>query len=129
VNFALHITRRVLVAAALIAGVAPATAAARSSAITHRFAPATDVTVSFTLPKHRTSGELIRFKVNRVSVVRTRTGTLRLTLKGRRSRGIRAGRRGNLRVVVTLSGTSGRRVSGDCAQAHGRVAADHDGRR
>jgi hypothetical protein len=83
--------------------------------------------VSFTLPKHRTSGELIRFKVNRVSVVRTRTGTLRLTLKGRRSRGIRAGRRGNLRVVVTLSGTSGRvnlKVGGKVVSLRGKFVAE-----
>ena len=125
-SLALDITRPVAVAAALVAGVAPATAAARTSAVTHRFAPAANVTVSFKLAKHRTSGELVRFKTNRVSVVRTRGGTLRLTAKGRHSRGVRASRRGT-RVVVTLSGTTGRvklKVATKTVSLRGRFVAE-----
>jgi hypothetical protein len=108
VTFPRHITCPVLAVAALVAALAPATAAARTNTVTHRFAPASEVTVSFTLRTHRASGELVRFKRNRVSVVRTRTGTLKLTAKGRHSGGLTAARKRSRRVVITLSGTSGR---------------------
>jgi hypothetical protein len=127
VSFVLDITRPVVVAAALVAGVAPATAAARTSAVTHRFAPAADVTVSFKLPKHRTSGQLLRFETNRVSVVRSRSGTLRLIVKRRHSKGVRVSRRGSRRVVVTLSGTSGRvklKVGGKAVSLRGKFVAE-----
>jgi hypothetical protein len=108
VRFAHYIARRALVAVALVAAFAPASAVARTSTITHTFASAADITVSFTLPRHPTSGELVRFKRNHVSVVRTRNETLSLRAKGRRSRGIGAPRKRSRRVVVTLSQTSGR---------------------
>jgi len=103
-----HIRCLPLVAAAAVAALVPSAALARTDAVTHRFAPAADVTVSFALTKHRASGELVRFKSNRVSLVRSRTGALTLRARGRRSGHLVAARHGNRRVVVTLSGTRGR---------------------
>ena len=91
----------ILVVLAIVA--MPAAAGAK----THRFAPATDVTVSFGLAKRHASGTLIRFARNRVSLGRTRAGALTLYAGGRRTRPV-AARSSRPRVVVSLSAISGR---------------------
>jgi hypothetical protein len=93
----------VVAAAAVLA--LPTAAGARPDARTHRFAPATDVTVSFALAKHRRAGTLIRFTRNRISLVRQR-GKLVLRTKDRHSRGVRAPRGRKHRIVVTLAATT-----------------------
>jgi hypothetical protein len=106
VPFAHHITRAAFTIV-LVAAVPPATAAARSHSHTHRFALATEVQVSFKLPKRHGSGTVIRFARNHVSVVRTRHGALTLRAKGhRRKRVARAARRHG-RVIVSLSAING----------------------
>jgi hypothetical protein len=87
-----------LAAAAVLA--LPAAAGARTDTRTHRFAPATDVTVSFVLARHRVSGEIVRFTSNRVSLLRTRSGRVSLRARGRHTRRISARRH---RVVLTVS--------------------------
>jgi hypothetical protein len=74
----------------------------------HRFTPATEVTVSFTLTKRLAKGTLLRFARNRVSLARTPSGALALKAPGRRAR--RLARRGHrrMRVVVALSTVTGR---------------------
>jgi hypothetical protein len=89
----------------VVAIVAMPTAA---GAKTHRFAPATDVTVSFGLAKRHASGTVIRFARNRVSLSRTRAGALTLHASGRRTRPVHARGRRLPRVVVSLSAISGR---------------------
>jgi hypothetical protein len=96
-------TRTAALAAATVLAL-PATAGARTDT-THRFAPATDVTVSFAVPKSHISGEIVRFTSNNVSLIRTRSGALSLRTRGRHTRRIRAGRH---RVVLTLSTSSQR---------------------
>jgi hypothetical protein len=98
----------VVAAAALL--VLPAAAGARSDTSTHRFAPATDVTVSFVLARHRVSGVIVRFTSNRVSLTRTASGALSLRTSGRHTRRIASPRHRKSRIVVTLSGSS-RRVT------------------
>ena len=75
---------------------------------THRFAPATEVTVSFALPKPKGSGTLIRFALNRVSLVRSRGGALSLRAPGRRARRITTRGHRRKRIVVALSAINGR---------------------
>jgi hypothetical protein len=89
------------VAVALL--VLPTAATARGQTTTHRFAPAADVTVSFSLTKHRARGTMLRFSANRVSLVRTRSGRLRLQRGQRHSRRVVAPRHRRTRVVTTLS--------------------------
>src|SRR4051812_22431695 len=81
---------------------------AAAGAKTHRFAPATDVTVSFGLAKRHPSGTLIRFARNRVSLSRTRGGALMLHASSRRTRPVTARGRRLPRVVISLSAISGR---------------------
>jgi hypothetical protein len=119
--------RCVAVAVAVaVALAAPTVAAARASSRTHRFAPAPEVTVSFILAKHRMSGEIIRFASNRVSIVRSRKGTLRLRAEGH-TRRLAAPRHRRPRVVVRLSGTSGKvqiRVGRKTASLSGTFSAE-----
>jgi hypothetical protein len=96
------------VAVALL--VLPTAATARGQTRTHRFAPAADVTVSFSLTKHRARGTVLGFSTNRVSLVRTRSGRLRLQRGHRHSPRIAAPRHRRTRVVTTLS-VSLRRVT------------------
>lgn len=107
VPFANHITRTAL-AVALCAAVAPTAAAARTHSRTHHFGPATEVRVSFKLPKRHRAGTVIRFARNHVSVVRTRHGALTLHAKGHRPKRIPRAVRRHGRVVVTLSAVNGR---------------------
>jgi hypothetical protein len=86
----------------------PTVAGARTDARTHRFAPATEVTVSFVLAKHRASGTIIRFTTNHVSLTRTRGGRLSLRTRSHHTRRLAALRHRRSRVVVTLSGINGR---------------------
>jgi hypothetical protein len=73
----------------------------------HRFQPATEVSVSFKLPKHRGAGTLIRFARNGVFVARRRNGSLTLRAqRGARKQISRTRRRG--RIVVSLSAVNGR---------------------
>jgi hypothetical protein len=112
----------VAVATALLV---PAAAHARTDTRVHRFAPATDVTVSFVLARHRTSGEIVRFKSNRVSVTRTRSGRLSLRTRGRHTRRIPARRH---RVVLMLSSSSGRatlKVGRRSASLRGASTLEH----
>jgi hypothetical protein len=104
VSVALHRTTTwtaALAAATVIA--LPTASGARTDTRTHRFAPATDVTVSFVLARHRGSGAIVRFTSNRVSLIRTRSGRLSLRIRGRHTRRIPARRH---RVVLTLSSSS-----------------------
>jgi hypothetical protein len=79
-----------------------------SEAKTHRFAPATDVTVSFQLPRGRLSGTLIRFARNHVSLTRSRRGALTLHVPGRRAQRVVPRSHHHRRAVVALSAISGR---------------------
>jgi hypothetical protein len=97
-------TRAAALAAAVVLAL-PAAAGARIDTRTHRFAPATDVTVSFVLARHHASGEIVRFTSNRVSLIRTRSGLLSLRTRGRHTRRISSRRH---RVVLTLSSSSRR---------------------
>ena len=81
---------------------------AAAEAKTHRFAPATDVTVSFGLAKRDASGTLIRFARNRVSLSRNRAGALTLRASGRRTRRIAGRGHRRPRVVMSLSTITGR---------------------
>jgi hypothetical protein len=110
VTFVHHITRAalVLVLVLVAAAAVPTTAAARTKSHTHRFAPATEVRVSFKLPKRHQAGTVIRFARNHVSVVRTRRGALTLRAKGHRRKRIARAARRHGRVVVSLSAVNGR---------------------
>jgi hypothetical protein len=88
---------------ALAAAVAILVIPGAAEAKTHRFAPATDVSVSFRLPKGKAAGTLVRFSRNRVSVSRRRDGVLSLRVPGRRARQIVPRRHRGKRVVVALS--------------------------
>jgi hypothetical protein len=79
-----------------------------AEAKTHRFPPATEVEVSFKLPKHRRSGTLIRFVRNEVTVVRRRNGSLTLGARGKRPKRISHGSTRRRRIVVSLSALNGR---------------------
>jgi hypothetical protein len=79
-----------------------------AEAKTHRFAPATDVSVSFQLPKGRVSGTLIRFARNHVSLSRSRKGALTLHVPGRRAQRVLPRGHRRKRVVVALSTITGR---------------------
>ena len=81
---------------------------AAAEAKTHRFAPATDVTVSFGLAKRDASGTLIRFARNRVSLSRNRAGALTLRASGRRTRRVAGRGHRRPRVVISLSTITGR---------------------
>jgi hypothetical protein len=107
VTSAQQITRTAL-AVALAVAVAPATAAARTHAHTHRFALATEVRVSFKLPRRHGAGTVIRFARNRVSVVQTRHGALTLRAKGHHPKRIARAARRQGRVIVSLSAINGR---------------------
>lgn len=96
----------VLAAAAVLS--VPAAAGARTDTSTHRFAPATDVTVSFVLARHRVSGVIVRFTSNRVSLTRTASGALLLRKSGRHTRRIASPRHRKTRIVATLSAARGR---------------------
>ena len=76
-----------------------------AEAKTHRFAPATEVEVSFKLTHARLTGTLIRFERNRVALVRRRGGSLVLRASGRLARPVVV-RRG--RISVSLSAITGR---------------------
>jgi|tagenome__1003787_1003787.scaffolds.fasta_scaffold20983245_3 hypothetical protein len=119
--------RCIAVAAAAVPLAAPTPAAAGASSRTHRFAPAPEVTVSFALAKHRVSGEIIRFASNRVAIVRSRNGTLRLRADGQYTRRLAAPRHRRPRVVVRLSGMSGKvqiRVGRKTASLSGTFRAE-----
>jgi hypothetical protein len=107
VTFARHITRTALVVA-LLAVAVPTTAVARTQSRTHRFGLATEVRVSFKLPKRHAAGTVVRFARNHVSVVRTRHGALTLRAKGHRPKRIARAARRHGRVVVSLSAVNGR---------------------
>jgi hypothetical protein len=118
---------RCIAVATAVALAAPTVAAARARSRTHRFAPAPEVTLSFALAKHRVSGEIIRFASNRVSIVRSHGGTLRLRAKGQHTRRLAAPRHRRSRVVVRLSGTSGQvqiRVGHKAASLSGTFRAE-----
>jgi hypothetical protein len=89
--------------AALAAAVAVLAIPGAADAKTHRFAPASEVSVSFQIPKGKATGTLIRFGRNRVSVIRSRNGVLTLRVPGRRARHIALRRHSGKRVVVALS--------------------------
>jgi hypothetical protein len=93
---------------ALLVAVAVLAVPAVGAAKTHRFAPATEVTVSFALPKPKGSGTLIRFARNRVSLVRSRGGALSLRAPGRRTRRVATRGHRRKRIVVALSAINGR---------------------
>jgi hypothetical protein len=127
VTFVRHITRTVL-AVALVATVAPATAAARTHSRTHHFALATEVQVSFKLPKRHGAGTVIRFARNHVRVVRTRHGALTLRAKGHRPKRIARAVRRHGRVVVSLSAINGRaklHVRRSGASVNGRFVGEN----
>jgi hypothetical protein len=94
---------RYIASTALLAAAATLAPPAAAEARTHRFAPATDVTVSFALPKGHGAGTLIRFVRNDVSLVRSRRGALTLRARGRHARRIKPRRHGKTRIVVALS--------------------------
>jgi hypothetical protein len=108
VRFIRYITRPALTAVVLVAALPAGTAAARPSAVTHRFGLATEVRVSFKLPKHKATGMIIRFVRNHVSVVRTRHGVLTLHAKGHRPKRVPRAARRRGRIVVSLSTVNGR---------------------
>jgi hypothetical protein len=81
---------------------------ASAGAKTHRFAPATEVTVSFALSKRLASGTLLRFTRNRVSLARTRSGMLVLRAPGRSARRVARRSHRRTRVVLALSTITGR---------------------
>jgi hypothetical protein len=96
--------RQPAVAAAVVLLAIPCAAEAK----THRFAPATDVTVSFQLPRGKVSGTLIRFARNHVSLSRSRRGALTLHVPGRRAQRVVPRGHRRKRVVVALSTITGR---------------------
>ena len=96
------LTRR-LPAAALLSALAVASLAPIASASTHRFSAARDVTVSFEVPRSRTSGALVRFARNGVAIVQARGGTLTLHSSGGGTRRLAVPARGAARVRVELS--------------------------
>jgi hypothetical protein len=96
--------RQPALAAAVVLLAIPSVAEAK----THRFAPATDVTVSFQLPKGKVSGTLIRFARNRVSLSRSRKGALMLHVPGQRAQRLMPRGHRRKRVVVSLSTITGR---------------------
>jgi hypothetical protein len=98
----------IALAVALLAAIMPTTAGARATSHTHRFGLATEVQVSFKLPKRHSAGTVIRFARNQVSVVRTRRGALTLRAKGHRPKRIARAARRRGRVVVSLSAVNGR---------------------
>jgi hypothetical protein len=106
VTYVRHITP-IALAVAMLTAVVP-TAGARAKSHTHRFGLATEVQVSFKLPKRHRAGTLIRFARNHVSVVRTRHGALTLRAKGHRRKRIARAARRHGRVVVSLSAVNGR---------------------
>jgi hypothetical protein len=83
-------------------------AAPAADATTHRFAPATDVQVSFQLPTGRASGTLVRFTRNRVWLGHSHRGTLTLHAPGRRPRRVVPRGQRRKRVVLSLSAITGR---------------------
>jgi hypothetical protein len=93
-----------LVAVATV--LAPTGAGARPAAVTHRFAPATEVTVSFKLARHKPSGTLIRFTRNHLSLAR-RGHQLVLKAKDHRTRRIAAPRHRGTRIVISLGAAAG----------------------
>ena len=101
------LTRR-LPAAALLSALAVASLAPIASASTHRFSAARDVTVSFEVPRSRTSGALVRFARNGVAIVQARGGTLTLRSSGGGTRRLAVPARGAARVRVELSADHGR---------------------
>jgi hypothetical protein len=105
VSLALSRTTWVTALAAVAVLLLPAAAVAKPHTRTHRFAPATDVTVSFVFAKRHVSGEIVRFASNRVALVRTRSGRLSLRMRGRHTRRIPARHQ---RVVLTLSSSTHR---------------------
>ena len=92
--------------AAVAALMLPASAVARGHGKTHRFAPATDVTVTFAFPKHVASGTVLKFGRNQISLAK-HGRTLALRGKRRASGRVSVPRRRGQRIVLTLSATSG----------------------
>jgi hypothetical protein len=100
-------TRYIRLTALLVAVVILAVPAL-ADAKTHRFAPATDVSISFALTKRHAAGTLIRFARNRVSLVRSRSGALELRAPGRHARRIAPRGHRRSRLVMALSTITGR---------------------
>ena len=99
---------------------------AAAQAKTHRFAPATELSVSFLLPKAKASGTLIRFARNHVSLSRDRGGGLTLRASGRHAHRV-AARGRHHRIVVFLSTITGRvrlTVGGATVGIGGRFVAE-----
>jgi hypothetical protein len=95
-------------ATAFLTALAVASLAPVASASTHRFSAARDVTVSFALPRSRTSGSLVRFARNGVAIVRANGGSLTLRSSNRDARRLAVPGHGAARVRVELSADHGR---------------------
>jgi hypothetical protein len=95
-------------ATAILITVAVLSMSPAADAKTHRFHPATEVTVSFRLAKDSAPGTLITLARNRVSLIRRRRGTLTLRATGRRARRVPASRGEHARILVSLSAINGR---------------------
>ena len=98
---------RSLKTTALLAAVSVlALPAAAAGAQTHRFRAATDVTVSFELPRAAASGTLVRFARNGLALTRS-GGTLTLQASGRHARRLALPAHGAARVLVDVSAADG----------------------
>jgi hypothetical protein len=116
----------VLVAMPGAAAARPPTEARAPAAATHRFAATTTVAVTFRLAKHRTTGTLLRFGQNPISLVRSH-GAVTLRAKGHRSHRIAVPAKSKRRIAVTLDAATGRAkltVGHRSAAVRGRFVAE-----
>src|SRR5690242_352724 len=116
----------VLVAMPGVAAAKLPSEAKRPAAATHRFAATTTVVVTFRLAKQRTTGPLLRFGQNPISLVRSK-GAVTLRANGRRSRRIAVPAKSRRRIAVTLDAATGRAkltVGHQSTAVKGRFAAE-----
>jgi hypothetical protein len=112
-------------ATAVLTAVALLALPAAAQAKVHRFAPATDVTVSFALAKEAKPGTLVRFTRNGLTLTRGQAGKLTLRASRRRAPHVALTGHGSASVRIALSARSVRLTVGrKTARLAGRFVAE-----